>query len=153
MNQLKASHFNEQKCNEIISKYRGKPGDLLSATLKIIPSERYGFSNLTLETEFNPSDNISVDLEAAWSPYDSHFKELNLGAALKDNREDSITCEYRYKAGDSESLYTKIDLKLTDEIKGFYSVEENFKTDETIEQNEMPETLILKPSYNKDKKR
>ncbi len=30
MNQLKASHFNEQKCNEIVSRNLGKPGDLLT---------------------------------------------------------------------------------------------------------------------------
>ncbi len=65
MNQLKASHFNEQKCNEIISKYRGKPGDLLTVleeVQKITPH-----SYLPEKTLTHIAENMNVPLSQIYS--------------------------------------------------------------------------------------
>ena len=65
MNQLKASHFNEQKCNKIISKYQGKPGDLLTIleeVQKITPH-----SYLPEKTLKYIADNMDVPLSQIYS--------------------------------------------------------------------------------------
>ena len=91
------------------------------------------FSEIGLETELAPNDFISLDMDVFWSPYDSHFKTLNIGNTLKDKRGDSLRTEYRYTSNTSESLYSKIDINLTNELSAFYSIEKNIEVKKTIE--------------------
>jgi LPS-assembly protein len=86
-----------------------------------------------METELAPNDFIAFDIDLSWSPYDSHFKTLNIGNMLKDNRGDSLSTEYRYTSSLSESVYSKVDVRLTDELSAYCSIEKNIGTDKTIE--------------------
>lgn len=91
------------------------------------------FSDITLDTALNPNDFITLDMDLSWSPYDNHFKTLNIGNTLQDNRGDSLRTEYRYTFNVSESLYSKIDVSLTDELTAYYSIEKNLKEEKTVE--------------------
>ncbi len=96
-------------------------------------NESRPFSDITLDTEFSPNDFIRLDMDLSWSPYDSHFNVLNIGNTLKDNRGDQLRTEYRYSSTLSESLYSKIDITLTQELTAYYSIEKNLKEDKTVE--------------------
>jgi len=91
------------------------------------------FSDITLDTALNPNDFITLDMDLSWSPYDNHFKTLNIGNTLQDNRGDSLRTEYRYTFNVSESLYSKIDISFTDELTAYYSIEKNLKEKKTVE--------------------
>ncbi len=91
------------------------------------------FSDISLDLEFTPNNRILFETDLDWSPYDTHFHKLNSRAELKDSRGDSIQAEYRYTAGSSESLYSRVDIALTDELTSYYSVEKNLMEEKTIE--------------------
>ena len=91
------------------------------------------FSDISLEAELNPSDFFMFDADLSWSPYTTHFKSLNIGNTIKDNRGDSLRTEYRYNSSLAESVYAKIDISITDELSAYYSVEQNLVDNITIE--------------------
>ena len=91
------------------------------------------FSDISLDLEFAPNEFISHDMDVSWSPYDNHFKTLNIRNMLKDNRGDSLRTEYRYTSSSSESLYSQIDVKLTNELSAYCSIEKNLEGNKTVE--------------------
>ncbi|NOX34261.1 MAG: LPS-assembly protein LptD [Deltaproteobacteria bacterium] len=91
------------------------------------------FSNITLDAKINPIDFFLLDVNLSWSPYDTHFKTLNIGNTLKDNRGDSLNTKYRFSENSSESLYSRIDVGLTDELSIYCSIEQNLKEKKTVE--------------------
>jgi len=91
------------------------------------------FSDITLDTEFFPNNFIALDMDLSWSPYDSHFKTLNIGNTIMDKRGDSLSTGYRYDSSISESLYSRIDVRLTDALTAYYSIEKNLLEKETVE--------------------
>ena len=91
------------------------------------------FSDIFLETELNPCNFFSFDMDFAWSPYNNHFNTLNISNTFKDNRGDSLITEYRYLTTVSESLYSKVSVNLTDKLKAFYSIEQNLKEQKNVE--------------------
>ena len=91
------------------------------------------FSDISLDLEFTPNNRLLFETDLAWSAYDTHFHKLNARAELHDSRGDSIQAEYRYTAESSESLYSRIDVALTDELTTYYSVEKNLMEEKTIE--------------------
>ncbi len=98
-------------------------------------NESRPFSDIFLETQLKPCSFFFFDMDFAWSHYDNHFNTLNLSNTLKDNRGDSLTTEYRYSRGDSESLYSRINISLTDELIGYYSIEKNLMEEKSVETN------------------
>ncbi|MCK5695489.1 MAG: LPS-assembly protein LptD [Desulfobacula sp.] len=96
-------------------------------------NESRPFSDISLDMEMNLYNFFSLDMDLTWSPYDNHFNTFNIGNTIKDNRGDSLRTEYRYKTDSSKSLYSKIDISLTDEISAYYSIEENLEINETVE--------------------
>ena len=76
---------------------------------------------------------FTLDMDLTWSPYDNHFNTFNIGNTIKDNRGDRLRTEYRYKTDSSESLYSKIDISLTDEVSAYFSIEENIRANRTVE--------------------
>ena len=96
-------------------------------------NESKPFSDLSLDTELRPHKYFSLDADLGWSVYDYHFKKLNIGPTIRDNRGDMLRAEYRYTTASSESLYTRLDVALTDEIATFYSIEKNLKDKKTLE--------------------
>ena len=91
------------------------------------------FSDLFLKAEIDPCDFLSLDMNIAWSPYDSHFNILNIGNTIKDSRGDSLRTEYRYSTDLSESLYSKLTISFTDELTAFCSIEQNLKEKKSVE--------------------
>lgn len=91
------------------------------------------FSDITMDMEFYPHDFISLDMDLSWSPYDSHFTTINIGNTLKDNRGDRLRTEYRFTKTASESLYSQVDISLTDELTVYCSIEKNLKEKKTVE--------------------
>ena len=98
-------------------------------------NESRPFTDIELDAELRPHDYLSMDTDLTWSPYDYHFKTLNAGGTISDARGDSFKAEYRYKTESSESLYSRINVTLTDEIMAFYSFEKNLKDKKTLETN------------------
>ncbi|MCP4672697.1 MAG: LPS-assembly protein LptD [Desulfobacula sp.] len=96
-------------------------------------NESRPFSDLSLETILKPSSFFSLDMNLAWSPYDNYFNTFNLGNTLQDNRGDSLTTEYRYSRDSSESLYSRLNIFLTDELSGYCSVENNLREKKSVE--------------------
>ncbi|MBT3387644.1 MAG: LPS assembly protein LptD, partial [Desulfobacula sp.] len=96
-------------------------------------SQTRPFSDISLDMEFAPNEFISHDMDVSWSPYDNHFKTLNIRNMLKDNRGDSLRMEYRYTSSISESLYSQIDVKLTNELSAYGSIEKNIDENKTVE--------------------
>ena len=96
-------------------------------------NESEPFSNITLDTELNPNNFVTFDMDLSWSPYDKHFKTLNIGNTLQDNRGDALRIEYRYATSISESLYSRIDISMTDELTAYYSIEKNLRENTTVE--------------------
>ncbi|MBU0464537.1 MAG: LPS assembly protein LptD [Proteobacteria bacterium] len=91
------------------------------------------FSDIKLDTELAPNDFIALDMDLSWSPYDNHFKTLNIGNTIKTNRGDSLRTGYRYASSTSESLYSQINVSLTDELSTYCSIEKNLGENKTVE--------------------
>jgi LPS-assembly protein len=96
-------------------------------------NESRPFSDFTLDMEMNLNHFFSLDMDLTWSPYDNQFNTFNIGNTIADNRGDSLRTEYRYKSTLSESLYSKIDISLTDKVSGYFSIEENLQENKTME--------------------
>lgn len=91
------------------------------------------FSDIALDVEIYLNKFFSLDLDLTWSPYDNQFNTFNIHNTIRDNRGDSLTAEYRYTIDESETLYSKINISLTDEISAYYSIEENLDINRTVE--------------------
>lgn len=103
-----------------------------------IKKERDGesrpFSDITLDMELDLNNFFTLDMDLSWSPYDKDIKTLNIRNTLKDNRGDSLRAEYRYDKDEKlKSLYSRIDVSITDELSTYYSVEKNLMTKRTLE--------------------
>ncbi|RLC25716.1 MAG: LPS-assembly protein LptD [Deltaproteobacteria bacterium] len=96
-------------------------------------NESRPFSDITFDSEFSPHNFFLLDLDLSWSPYANNFSTLNIGNTIRDNRGDALRTEYRFKENESESLYSKIDISLTDELMAYCSIEKNLKDDKTVE--------------------
>ena len=91
------------------------------------------FSDISAYSEFSPDDYISINADAAWSPYDNEFTSSDTGISLKDNRGDILHGEYRYKKLISDSLYTRFDINITTNLNAWISYETNFLDNKRIE--------------------
>ncbi len=91
------------------------------------------FSDISFDSEFYPSDYISINADAEWSPYDNEFTSCNTGVSLKDTRGDSIYGEYRYTRSITESIYTRLDVILTQSLNAWISYEKNILDNTRIE--------------------
>jgi len=96
-------------------------------------NESRPFSDISLETELALNSLVSLDMDLSWSPYDAHFKTLNVMNTLNDNRGDSLMTGYRYTSSISESLYARMDVCLTDELTTYCSIEKNLADRKTVE--------------------
>ncbi|MCP3873216.1 MAG: LPS-assembly protein LptD [Desulfobacteraceae bacterium] len=96
-------------------------------------NESKPFSDITLESELNPNGFFSLDMDIIWSPYNTHFKTVNIGNTIKDNRGDSLRTEYRYTSSLLKTVFSRIDISITDELRTYYSIEKNLFNDKTVE--------------------
>ncbi len=91
------------------------------------------FSDISADSEFYLSDYISLIADAAWSPYDNQFNSSNAGVNLKDKRGDTLYSEYRYTRAITESVYTRFDMILTQNLNAWISYEKNIIDNQRIE--------------------
>ncbi len=74
-----------------------------------------------------------MDADLDWSPYTYHFREIKVGANIRDKRGDAVSTSYRYTVAASETWYTRFNLRIMDNLLAYYSFESDLKTNRTIE--------------------
>jgi LPS-assembly protein len=91
------------------------------------------FSDILLTGLINLNAFVLVNADFSWSPYDNEYKIFNIGSVLKDKRKDALAVEYRFNRDLLETVYSEIDIALTDKLIAYYTVEKNVKDDRTVE--------------------
>jgi LPS-assembly protein len=91
------------------------------------------FSDISMETELAVANYLFLNTDLTWSPYDNQFNSFNIGNTMEDNRGDRLKVGYRYARDLSESLYSHINICLTDELSTYGSIEKNLKDDKMVE--------------------
>ena len=94
--------------------------------------ERRPFSSVSGELEISPFDLLRLQADAAWSPYDHTWTERNLAAIVRDGRGDRLYVDHRYEEDVLETLYARLDLKVTDRWSAAFDYEKNLKDGEQI---------------------
>jgi LPS-assembly protein len=74
------------------------------------------FSPIHGELELYPMNYFSVKADADWSHYDSNFRSQNIATTVWDMRGDKLYIDYRYQQDTSETVYSNLDLKLSDRL-------------------------------------
>jgi LPS-assembly protein len=95
--------------------------------------DSHPFSDLLLEIEASPGRPLLFDMDTTWSFNDSEYKTLNLSTTVKDKRDDALYLEYRYNREVSESILSKVDVRLHQNLMAYYAVEKNLLADATLE--------------------
>ena len=91
------------------------------------------WSDIRLKTELRPFKCFSLDGEVRWNPYTSHFTKSNIGLGWSNTRGDAIHTALRYTKDTTHTWYTRLDTRLTDELKLYYSFEKDREKNTTIE--------------------
>ncbi len=94
--------------------------------------KNHSFSPIYGEIELTPGDFLSVQADAKWSPYDLDFQTRNFSFNLKDKRGDSLFLEYRYNQDLSESFFTDMAVRLSENWLTYADYERNLKEGEDI---------------------
>jgi LPS-assembly protein len=71
------------------------------------------FSDLYGELDLSFGSYLSLDSDADFDTYASHFSSHNVAAVVKDHREDRLIIEHRYERDENESVYGTVAVKLT----------------------------------------
>lgn len=90
------------------------------------------FSEVAAELNLYTSEFLRFQGDVRWDVYDSEINEHNLGLQLRDSRQDRFFVEYRNRRNQTETVYTNLDLVLTDSFSGFFLYERNLRTDKDI---------------------
>lgn len=85
------------------------------------------FSDIYGELELNFGRYLTVDADASYNTYDTHFSSHNVGAAVADNRGDRLWVEHRYEKDDYESIRSTLSVNLTDHLAARGEYERNLK--------------------------
>ena len=94
--------------------------------------ERRPFSPVSGELALSPFDLIRLQADAAWSPYDHTWSERNIAAIIHDGRGDRLYVDHRYEEDELETLYTRLDFRLTDYLSTAFDYEKNLKDGKRI---------------------
>jgi LPS-assembly protein len=79
-----------------------------------IVRQEHRFSDIGLEVNLTPGQNLSLTYQTVWSPYDTAFKRHELFTTLSDPRGDSLTVNYRKKQDpDGNTIVNEVDARLT----------------------------------------
>jgi LPS-assembly protein len=74
------------------------------------------FSPIHGELEVYPKEYFSIKTDADWSHYDRNFRSRNIAATIWNMREDRLSVDYRYNRDVSETVYTHLDLKISERL-------------------------------------
>ncbi|MCB2148280.1 MAG: LPS assembly protein LptD [Deltaproteobacteria bacterium] len=88
------------------------------------------FSDIYGELELNFWRYLTVDADASYNTYATHFSSHNVGAGIADHRGDRLWVEHRYERDDYESIRSTLSVTLTDHLSARGEYERNLK-DET----------------------
>lgn len=93
------------------------------------------WQDLKLKYELYPFKYLASTGDIALDPYDRHFKEIKVGATLRDNRGDSIATSYRYDTSNNSNhtWFTRFNVLVTSKLLAYYSFENDLEGDKTIE--------------------
>jgi lipopolysaccharide assembly outer membrane protein LptD (OstA) len=94
--------------------------------------DRRPFSPLKGELDFFPAKYLSFEGDAQWCFYDDEFSSYNGKMSLSDNRNDTLSVEYRYTKGLIKSVTADLSLKITDSLTAFGGYEHNILDDRRI---------------------
>ncbi|WP_186441226.1 LPS-assembly protein LptD [Desulfamplus magnetovallimortis] len=96
-------------------------------------SSGHKFSDISAEMELSPYSFLTLKGDIEWSPYDNSFNTCNTQVTLKNPRGDSFFARYGYNNSVSESLYSRLETKLTGSLSAFAIYEQNLINNRTIE--------------------
>lgn len=91
------------------------------------------FSDILWTNIVNLNEFFGINADLSWSVYDNDYNIFNFGGTVKDNRGDALFVEYRYDRDLLESVYSEIDLAITDQLTAYYTVERNLQHDKTMQ--------------------
>jgi LPS-assembly protein len=98
------------------------------------------FSPILAELDVFPGKYVALDSDAFWSVYEMKLLSYNVLANLWDARGDSLAVEYRYTEESGEldlnpahSIYTRLQLKVTDRLRVSADYEYNFRDDTRVQ--------------------
>ncbi|HSQ86242.1 MAG TPA: LPS export ABC transporter periplasmic protein LptC, partial [Desulfobacterales bacterium] len=83
------------------------------------------FSPIHGELELYPKRYFSVRADADWSHYDGNFRSRNLTASFWDMRGDKLSVDYRYQKDKSETIYSNLELKVSERLSIYGEHERN----------------------------
>jgi len=96
-------------------------------------TESNDWSDINLESEFNFLQYFSIFANIGWSPYANQVTKTQVGTNIYDHRGDSISTSYQYYEDTFETWYTLLNVRLTDSVMTYYSIENNLKTNDLVE--------------------
>ncbi len=91
------------------------------------------FSPIYGELKLTPGSYISLSADAEWSHYDEDFQSHNVAITLWDRRGDRLFAEHRYEKDYSQSVYSGIYLKMSDQLSLHAEYEKNIRDDKVIQ--------------------
>ena len=83
------------------------------------------FSPIHGELELYPKRYFSVRADADWSHYDGNFRSRDIAASFWDMRGDKLSVDYRYQKDKSETIYSNLELKVSDRLSIYGEHERN----------------------------
>jgi len=95
-------------------------------------TDRRPFSPLKAELEFFPVKYLSFEGDVQWCSYDDEFVSYNAKMNLSDNRDDTLSVEYRYTQDSIKSITSDLSLKITDFLTAYGGYERNILNDKRI---------------------
>ena len=93
--------------------FAGSIWNRLTTSTRPKMTNRNRFPDLYGELDLSFGSYLSLDSDADFDTYASHFSSHNVAAVVKDHREDRLIIEHRYERDENESVYGTVAVKLT----------------------------------------
>jgi len=95
-------------------------------------SRRTPFSAVNADVIFAPTPYLTLEADAARSPYHGYYDSHNVGATVMDRRGDMLTVEHRYLHNTSETIFSELEVVLTNRLSTYIDFERNRHDDRDI---------------------
>lgn len=95
-------------------------------------NRRTPFSAVAAELIFAPTAYLTLEADAARSPYHGYYDYHNVGATVMDRRGDLLTVEHRYRHNTSETIFSELEVVLTARLSAYVDYERNRHDDRDI---------------------
>jgi len=91
------------------------------------------FSPILAELDLYAGRYLTLQADAAWSPYENSFTSRNVAAVMSDSRGDRLFVEHRYAREVSESIYADLQIQITDVLSAYSDYERDVFDGKKIE--------------------